>query len=502
MSLFRDGLILPQPSGDSCSCSLWSGPESKIERGITPFVEGVVAAQSSELNPNPELAEALRPAKTPSPLTPICDGQLYLRTQCPGSTTTLESATDTLRKTAIGGWLVEAVKPYLIEAPEEGEHLADPNAKKAPANAVGYPQKAAVNPEKADRYSEKNKLGIENDAEGHKLHYGEWYKAVHHDGVYVSVMTLDEVAPEYLSSYPDRAEVYNAASKGREVGALAYYVAFDLSKFNFSYGLGAEHPGVEWSPHAKVPHVPAEGPDGIGNKKPLATVGTVAPYYQAKAEAAFSAGFKRQHGAFASGELAKVNNGSHFGFMEQGVVFSKLQPGLATARIGLDGAISLLTWPADDKAILPQLRGARQNCLPLIDGYNDETKMPIPGQYLKSQGLGAWSGDKDGNFLTIRSGIGIQEFEGRKYLMFGYFTGATPSSMARVFQAYGCRYAMVLDINTANYGYLALYLHDDTGAINGVEHLNTDMASGNSEKGIFKFVQKNDTRDFFCVVRK
>ena len=61
---------------------------------------------------------------------------------------------------------------------------------------------------------------------------------------------------------------------------------------------------------------------------------------------------------------------------------------------------------------------------------------------------------------------------------------------------------MILDINTANYGYIALYNHDDTGEITGIEHLNTDMASGNSDKGIFKFVQKNDTRDFFCVVRK
>ena len=47
--------------------------------------------------------------------------------------------------------------------------------------------------------------------------------------------------------------------------------------------------------------------------------------------AAFVGGFKRSHGAFRYGPLALVNHGSHYGFMQQGVVFSKLQPGLATA---------------------------------------------------------------------------------------------------------------------------------------------------------------------------
>ncbi|MBI5095349.1 MAG: hypothetical protein HZB26_23310 [Candidatus Hydrogenedentes bacterium] len=504
ISLYRDGLILPQATGDSCSCSLWNGANSSIDRGMTPFLSGVVTKTNGELNANPVLADVLQPPKSfAAPLTPICDGQLFVRTQFAGSTTTLEAATDTLRKTRLGGWLVEAVKPYLIEAPEEGEQLTDPVKKKSAPAEASLPRSAVVNPDKADRFSEKNRLGIENDAENHKLYYGQWYKAIHHDGVYVSVMTLEDVAPEILSSFPDRAEVYTPASRGREVGALAYFAAFDMSRFAFGYGLGAEHPGVEWSDHAKaVPHIPPPGPDGIGNKRPLATVGSVPPYYLPQLEAVFSGGFKRQHGAFHSGELGKVNNGSHFGFMEQGVVFSKLQPGLATARIGLDGALSMLTWPADDKALLPELRAARQNCLPLIEGYDTEKKMPIPGQYLKSQGLGAWSGDKDGNFLTIRSGIGVQEVDGRKYLLFGYFTGATPSSMARVFQAYDCKYAMILDINTPNYGYIALYLRDASGEISGVENLNTEMAGGAVDKNALKFIQKDDTRDFFCVLRK
>ena len=45
---------------------------------------------------------------------------------------------------------------------------------------------------------------------------------------------------------------------------------------------------------------------------------------------AFTGGFKREHGAFRYGDLAQKNHGSHYGFVENGVVFSKLQPGLAT----------------------------------------------------------------------------------------------------------------------------------------------------------------------------
>ena len=58
----------------------------------------------------------------------------------------------------------------------------------------------------------------------------------------------------------------------------------------------------------------------------------------------FAGGFKRLHGAFRSGALARVNSGSHYGFVEGGAVLSKLQPGLATLFALDDGSVGMKTW--------------------------------------------------------------------------------------------------------------------------------------------------------------
>ena len=80
------------------------------------------------------------------------------------------------------------------------------------------------------------------------------------------------------------------------------------------------------------------GPDGIGSIAPLVSTGLISPENGRHTVAAFTAGFKREHGAFSSGDLALKNHGSHYGFLENGVVFSKLQPGLATVFVLNDGS--------------------------------------------------------------------------------------------------------------------------------------------------------------------
>ena len=70
------------------------------------------------------------------------------------------------------------------------------------------------------------------------------------------------------------------------------------------------------------------------------------------------------HGAFKYGELALKNHGSHYGFIENGVVFSKLQPGLATIFVLDDGSIEMKTWAEADNKLLPRIKHARQNGVP------------------------------------------------------------------------------------------------------------------------------------------
>ena len=79
------------------------------------------------------------------------------------------------------------------------------------------------------------------------------------------------------------------------------------------------------------------GPDGIGTIAPLVSTGLISPRDAGRTVATFTGGFKRTHGAFKWGELALKNHGSHYGFIEDGVVFSTLQPGLSTLYVLQDG---------------------------------------------------------------------------------------------------------------------------------------------------------------------
>jgi hypothetical protein len=165
---------------------------------------------------------------------------------------------------------------------------------------------------------------------------------------------------------------------------------------------------------------------------------------------------------------------------------------------------NLLPWlpasnPAKAAALLPRITHARQNCVAIIDG-RDSNGFSIPGALVNDWGAGGWSANQDGDFVTLRAGVALQDFNGYRFLLFAYFTGATPNAMARVFQAYCCRYAMLLDMNTPNFCYATLYRRDAEGQIVGAEYLHKDMASGHG--GSLKFLQTNDTRDFFYVYRK
>ena len=216
--------------------------------------------------------------------------------------------------------------------------------------------------------------------------------------------------------------------------------------------------------------------------------------------ATFVGGFKREHGAFRYGPLAVRNNGSHYGFIEQGVVFSKLQPGLATLYVLEDGTVDMTTWTEADNRNVAQIRYARQNGVPLVEP-DPATKAPVPGAMVAQWGPGNWSGSAEGKLRSIRAGACIQEEGERKFLIYGYFSTATPSAMERVFEAYGCRYAMLLDMNALEHTYMALYVR--TGGKFAIQHLVEGMDALDKEVGgrpVPRFVGFPDNRDFFFLV--
>jgi hypothetical protein len=160
------------------------------------------------------------------------------------------------------------------------------------------------------------------------------------------------------------------------------------------------------------------------------------------------------------------------------------------------------TWTVEDAASLPHIKHARQNGVPLID-YDEKRGVSFPGALIDSWGPGNWSGSSDERLRTLRAGACLQETGSARFLIYGYFSTATPRAMARVFQAYGCRYAMHLDMNALEHTYFALYTHKNGQIL--VEHLVQGMEEVDRKGGnelAPRFLSFPDDRDFFYVTRK
>jgi hypothetical protein len=75
--------------------------------------------------------------------------------------------------------------------------------------------------------------------------------------------------------------------------------------------------------------------------------------------------------------------------------------------------------------------------------------------------------------------------------------------MALVFQAYRCKYAMLLDMNALEHTYLAVYRMQESRF--QVQHLIKEMSVlDKSSKGQIapRFIGYSDNRDFFYLLRK
>ena len=228
-------------------------------------------------------------------------------------------------------------------------HAEEPGSTTA-ANAEmqgTLPLPADLDPKYAGQFVTPTGLGLALETSNMAdLRPGAWYSASENLGIYVSVIEPEMVDGAILKSHRATVNGLDAV----EASALCYLVAFDLDRFDLAYALGTEHPAVDWSDHIqrgiKDPRLP--GPDGIGAIAPLVSTGLIGPEYASRTVATFTGGFKREHGAFKYGEFASKNYGTHYGFIENGVVFSKLQPGLATIFVLDDGSVQMKTWEAQD----------------------------------------------------------------------------------------------------------------------------------------------------------
>ena len=140
--------------------------------------------------------------------------------------------------------------------------------------------------------------------------------------------------------------------------------------------------------------------------------------------------------------------------------------------------------------------------MPIIE-FDPAAQKPVPGRLVSRWVPGNWAGSEDKKLRTLRAGAALQETDGRRFLIYGYFSTATPSAMARIFQAYGCRYAMHLDMNALEHTYLALYQREGNHLL--VQHLIQGMSVlDKSDKGQYvpRFLGYPDNRDFFYVMRR
>ena len=439
-----------------------------------------------------------RASRSTLPFAPLCGGRLYLRNPVAGHRTDLEQVTEFLRDHVWGG---EEIVGFVREGFFRDAYLEQGTlaaAGEAAPEVRGAPEPAAVSAAYADSSVVPEQLGI--DLGSDQLVLGRWYAATALPGIYVSVIQPQAISAEILESYPGTVNRLD----GVEASALVYLVAFDLTQFELGFALGTEHPRVGWSRRppetVRTPGLP--GPDGIDKVAPLVTNGMVSPAMVGRTAAAFTGGFKREHGAFKYGDLAGRNHGSHYGFIEEGVVFSKLQPGLVTLYVLDDGAMHMTTWSQADDRLLGRIRYARQNGVPLVEP-DPATGTTARGALVARWGPGNWSGSATGELRALRAGACLQEAADRHFLIYGWFSTATPSAMARVFQAYGCRYAMLLDMNALEHTYLALYAHKD-GEI-AVQHLIRGMEEVDKStdgKLVPRFIGFPDNRDFFYLVRR
>jgi hypothetical protein len=479
---FAGGLLVKDADGGGKTerCALWSAAE-------------------------PASLEAA--GKLNAPHVPLCGSHLALRRPVNGRRTSIEWAADFLRDNMPAGEkLTVLVRDNLYKDSElaQGELTAGNGEAAKTAVQPGAPLAAKIAAGHEGDLLEPVDLGLPlavapRSEDKLRLPVGGWTAVRDNPGVFVSALEpgLAAELPVRRGRRPNRLdEVENKA--------LTLLVAFDLSRFDLGFAVGTDHPRVGWSERVQdaLRDDQLPGPDGIGDIAPLVPGGMVPAGVADRTAATFTAGFKRSHGAFKSGPLAGRNFGSHYGFVESGVVLSKLQPGISTLYVLDDGTVGMKTWSKNDEALLERIAFARQNGVPIVE-RDPASGEPMPGELVNRWADGNWSGSQDKKLRSVRAGVCLQESKAGRFLLYGYFSSATPAAMARVFQAYGCSYAMITDMNALEHTYLALYRVE--GSKLAVDHLVEGMSVLDQEANgqtLPRFLGFADNRDFFYLVRR
>ncbi|MEZ5753040.1 MAG: hypothetical protein R3D60_14085 [Paracoccaceae bacterium] len=431
------------------------------------------------------------------PYAPICEGRLFLRNRGSGSRTMRESVTDFLRSyVPFGEDLITLIKDTLYEdAFLTTAQTMDEAEAGAVVEALG---RASLRDHPVMRSNLRVPLvGVENA----QMEAGSWYAVQDAPGIYASVMQPGMVHPDILNRRGETNWL-----DGTENYSDVHFFAFDMSRFDLRYEVGTDHPQVDWSPrpsgNGRDYSIP--GPDGFGTVEPLNMTGMLNPIFIDRVAAIFAGGFKRDHGAWRMTDFAYSNHGHHYGFVVNGVILSRLQPGLATVWVLQDGSVQMGTWTESHDTLLPYIRFARQNGVPLIEPNTEGES--LPGPMVTSWMGGNWSGSAEAQLRTLRSGLCSRSVDGRQILIYGVFMSATPSGMARSFQAYDCDYAMLLDMNSLDLTYSAIYTREPGAESFTIQHLDRRMAESDSRQRdgspLGRFVQFSDNRDFFYLLRR
>ncbi len=438
-----------------------------------------------------------------APYVGLCGKKLFVRNRIDGYRTTKEWVVEFLRAKVWGG---EAITNLVKETVFKDSFLiqSEPESKSKASKVdsqAGFPQGASLAPEYKGKIVSGKEMGLSlAQKKDENMELGAWYRTERQPGTYVSVMEAQAIESDILRSH----RTYVRDLDDVELKAVSFLVAFDLSQYDLAFAVGTDHPAVGWServlPDVRNPRM--AGPDGFDTIEPLVGTGLIPPYLAEAVAGIFTGGFKRDHGAFRWGELARKNFGSHYGVVEQGVILSTPQPGLATLIIYRNGQVKMKTWTDEDLADLSSMRFVRQNGMPIIENWGGQ-RPPQPGAYVSNWTLGNWSGSQDKKFRSLRAGVCLSSQEGRDYLIYAYFSSITPSGMARIFQAYGCNYAMHLDMNALEHTYMSLYSRQKSAdptpqhLVRGMKVLD-ERFKGN----VPRYIGYPDNRDFFFLTLK
>lgn len=449
---------------------------------------------------NNEIVEVFKnasPAKS-SHLS-VCNNLLILKLKQDGHQSTLEKGAEAIRWLAgeKGEVVINGVKEtlfkdkYLVKEDTENSRQIPPNS-----GATTVLPRASIQNQFESTSIPTTFLGLKPENAETKFMAGCWYPLKNLKGIYASMIEPRMVSQEILNSHLDRVSPLD----GVENRGAVYLMSLSLNKYTIGWGHGTEHPGVGWSDRAKnIAKDNPLGPDGFNTTYPLISLGHVPPSLWYKTIGTFSGGFQKRHGAFRYGELSRTEKAHHYGFMENGVILASPSEMLASIILYRDGSVDLKTWTTHDTQKIHLMKHFRQNGVPLID--RDEKGHGIPGQYVKFWGEGNWSGSAERELRSPRGAACIIETSQDKYLVYAYFSGATPNAMARVFQAYGCNYAVHLDMNSPGQAYASVFTKNKDDSTFQIENLVTSM-NGADSSGVPRYLIKPDYKDFFYIMRK